>query len=86
MPLPTRASMYRYFQRIHVGSESGEPFGYFRGRSTYFDNGQFTVLLRPRHNPRLCRPFPLVTLDPPTIELDDPQNYEGFVPIAPMAA
>ena len=55
MPLPTRARMYRYFQRIHVGSESGEPFGYFRGRSAYFDNGQFTVLLRRRRNPRLRR-------------------------------
>jgi hypothetical protein len=86
MLLPARARMYRYFQRVHVGSESGELSGYFRGCSAYFDNGQFTVLLRHRRNPRLRRPFPLVTLDPPTIEVDDPQNYEGFVPIAPMAA
>jgi hypothetical protein len=45
-----------------------------------------TVLLRHRCNTRLRRPFPLVTLEPPTIEVDDPHNYEGFVPIEPMAA
>jgi hypothetical protein len=58
--------------------------GYFRSCSAYFDNGQFTVLARHRRNPRLRRPFPLFTLDPPTMEVDHPQNYEGFVPFAPM--
>ena len=86
MPLPSSARMYRYFQRIHVRSESAGQSGYFRGCSAYFDNGRFIVLLRHRRIPRLRRPFPLVMLDPPTMEVDDPQNYEGFVPFAPMAA
>lgn len=41
------------------------------------------MVLRHRRGLRLRRPFPVVALDPPTIEIDDPQNYEGFVPIAP---
>jgi hypothetical protein len=70
MPLPSCARMYRYFQRVHVRSESGRQSGYFRSCSAYFDNGQFTVLLRHRRNPRLRRPFPLLTLDPRTKEVD----------------
>jgi len=80
------ARTYRYFQRVQVRSGSGEQSGYFRGCSAYLDNGQFAVLLRRRDNPRLRRPFRLLMLDPPTLEVDDPHNYEGFVPIAPMAA
>jgi hypothetical protein len=86
MGLPSRARMDRYLQRVHVRSRSGGQSGYFRGCIAYFDNGHLNVLLRHRRNPRLRRPFPLVTLEPPTIEVDDPQNYEGFVPITPMAA
>jgi hypothetical protein len=26
-----------------------------------------------------------VALDPPTVEVDDPQNYDGFVPRAAVA-
>jgi hypothetical protein len=77
--------MHRYFQRIDVISRSGGQSGYFRSCSAYFDNGHLTVPLRHRRNPRLRRPFRLVALDPPAMEVDDPQNYEGFVPIAPMA-
>ena len=84
MRLPSHARMNRYCQRVHVRSGSGRQSGYFRGCITYFDNGHLTVLLR--CNTRLRRPFPLVTLEPPTIEVDDPRNYEGFVPIEPMAA
>ena len=86
MGLPSRARMDRYLQRVHVRSRIGGQPGYFRGCIAYFDNGHLSVLLRHRRNPRLRRPFPLVTLEPPTIEVDDPQNYEGFVPIRPMAA
>jgi hypothetical protein len=86
MPPLSRVRMDRYFQRVQVRSGSGGQSGYFRGCIAYFDNDHLTVLLRHRRNPRLRRPFPLVTLEPPTIEVDDPQNYEGFVPIAPMAA
>jgi len=86
MRSPSHARMNRYCQRVHVRSGSGGQSGYFRGSVTYFDNGHLTVLLRHRGNTRLRRPFPLVTLEPPTIEVDDPHNYEGFVPIEPMAA
>jgi hypothetical protein len=86
MPLLSHARMDRYFQLVQVRSRSGGQSDYFRGCIAYFDNGHLTVLLRHRRNPQLRRPFPLVTLAPPTIEVDDPHNYEGFVPIAPMAA
>jgi len=86
MRSPSHARMNRYCQRVHVRSGSCGQSGYFRGCITYFDNGYLTVLLRHRCNTRLRRPFPLVTLEPPTIEVDDPHNYEGFVPIEPMAA
>jgi len=52
---------------------------------SYFDTGNLTVLRRHRRDQRLRRPLPLVALDPPAMEVDDPQNYEGFVPIAPTA-
>jgi hypothetical protein len=60
--------------------------GYFVGCAAYLDNGRLAVVLRYRRSPRLRRPSPVVVLDPPTIEADDPQKYEGFVPLAPTAA
>jgi hypothetical protein len=58
----------------------------FVGCTTYLDNGRLAVVLRHRRSPRLRRPFPVVALDPTTIEVDAPQKYEGFVPFAPLAA
>jgi len=78
--------MYRYFQRVQVRPGSGGQSGYFRGCTAHLENGQWTVLLRHRRDPALRRPFRLVVADPPTIEVDDPQDYEGFVPITPLAA
>lgn len=82
----SRAAMSRYLYRVHVRSQNGELSGYFCGCTAYLDNGHLTVLLRHRRNPRLRRPFAVLVLDPPAIELDDPQNYHGFVPLTPMAA
>ncbi len=73
-----------YFKRVHVKSE-GHLSGYFSGCTGYRDDGHLIVLLSHCRSPRLRRPFPLVGLDPPTIEVGDPQNYEGFVPLAAMA-
>jgi hypothetical protein len=86
MSLPSRAATYRYFRQVQVRSGDGGQSGYFRGYAAYFDNAQWTVLLRHCRNPRLRRPFPVVMFDPPTIEVDNPQDYDGFVPITPMAA
>jgi hypothetical protein len=72
--------------RVKVRSRGGRFPGYFRGCTAYLYHGQLTVLLRYRHNPQLRRPFPVVALESPTIELDDPQDYEGFIPHIPMAA
>jgi hypothetical protein len=58
----------------------------FVGCTAYLDSGRLAVLLCHRRRPRLRRPFPIVALDPPTIEVDDPQKYEGLVPLAPTAA
>jgi hypothetical protein len=80
------ALMYRFFNRVQVRSREGLFSGYFRGCTAYLDNGQLTVLLRHRRNPQLRRPFPVVALEPPTIELDNPQDYEGLIPHTPMAA
>jgi hypothetical protein len=77
--------MARYLSRVQTRSPCGVPSGYFVGCNAYPDSGRLTVVLRHRRSPRLRRPFPVVALDPPTIEIDDPQNYEGFVPIAPSA-
>ena len=77
--------MARYIGRVQIRSREGVQFGYFVGCTAYFENGRLTVVLRRRRDPRLRRPLPVVALDPPTIEVDDPQNYEGFVPRAPMA-
>jgi hypothetical protein len=78
--------MYRYLNRVEVRSAHGGLSGYFRRCTAYLDNGHLTVLLLHHRNPRLLRPFPVVALDSATIEIDDPQSYEGFVPIAPIAA
>jgi hypothetical protein len=77
--------MARYLSRVQTRSPHGVPSGYFVGCTAYPDSGQLTVVLRHRRGLRLRRPFPVVTLDPPTIEIDDPQNYEGFVPVASSA-
>jgi hypothetical protein len=82
----SRAAMYRYLNRVRVRSPRGGLSGYFHGCTAYLDNGHVTVLLRHRRNPRLRRAFPVLALDPPTIEVDDPHNYDGFVPLTPMAA
>lgn len=79
MSLSSRTGTYRYFQRVCVRSESREDAGYFSSCSAYIGNGRLTVLLRHRWNPRVRRPFPLIMLDPPTIEIEGPQNYAGFV-------
>ena len=71
--------MSRYFSRVQVISQEGVPFGYFVNCDAYLDNGKFTVVLRHRHRPGLRRPVPVLELDPPTIEIIDPQDYEGFV-------
>jgi len=78
--------MARYLSRVLIVSREGVPSGYIAGCTAYLENGRLTVVLRRRRDPRLRRPLPVVALDPPTIEVDDPQNYEGFVPRAPMAA
>jgi hypothetical protein len=74
--------MSRYFSRIRTISQTGAASGYFHGCTAYSDNGRLLVVLRHRRGPQLRRPFPIVTLDPPTIEIDAPQNYEGFVALA----
>jgi hypothetical protein len=58
----------------------------FVGSTAYLNNGRLPVVLRHCRSFRLRRPFPVVALDPPTIEVDNPQKYEVFVPLAPMAA
>jgi hypothetical protein len=73
--------MSRYLSRVQVISQEGIPFGYFVGCTAYLDNGQLTVMLRHRCNTRVRRSVPLIELDPPTIAITDPQNYEGFVPL-----
>ncbi len=78
--------MARYFSCVQTVSRDGAASGYFVGCITYSDGGQLSVLLRHRRGPRLRRPFPIVTLDLPTIELDDPENYHEFVPLVPLAA
>ena len=78
--------MARHLSRVQTVSRGGAASGYFVGCTAYSDGGQLSVLLRHRRGPRLRRPFPIVTLDPPTIELDDPENYHGFVPLVPLAA
>lgn len=76
--------MTRSLSRVHTRSPCGVPFGYFVGCTAYPESERLTVVLRHRRG-RLRRPFPVVALDPPTIEVDDPQNYEGFVPVASSA-
>ena len=78
--------MARHIDRVQIKSREGVQSGYFVGCTAYLENGRLTVVLRRRRDPRLRRPLPVVALDPPTIEIDDPQNYEGFVPLAPIAA
>jgi hypothetical protein len=78
--------MRHYLKRVEARSAKGELCGYFCGCTAYLDNGHLTVLLRHRRNPRLRRPFAVLALDPPIIEVDDPHNYDGFVPLTPMAA
>jgi hypothetical protein len=85
MSLPSRAATYRYFRQVQVRSGGSGQCGYIRGCTGYCDNGHLTVLLRRRDDPRPRRPFPLVSADPLTIEVSDPQDYEGFV-VAPLAA
>jgi hypothetical protein len=77
--------MIQYLSRLQARSPLGLPFGYFAGCTAYPDSQGLTVMLRHRRGLRLRRPFPVVALDPPTIEIDDPQNYEGFIPIARRA-
>ena len=78
--------MARYLSRVQTGSPRGVPSGYFVGCIAYPDSGRLTVVLCHCRSPRLRRPFPVVALDPPMIEIDDPQNYEGFVSMAPSVA
>jgi hypothetical protein len=77
--------MARYLSRVQTRSPRCVPSGYFVGCTAYPDSGRVTAVLRHCRSPRLRRPFPVVALDPPTIEIDDPQNYQGFVPVAPSA-
>ena len=76
-----RDGMARYIRRVQTRSSGGVLSGCFIGCIAYPDGEQLTVVLRHRRSPRLRRPFPVVALDPPTIEIEDPQNYEGCVPI-----
>jgi hypothetical protein len=78
--------MARYISRVQTRSSGGVLSGCFVGCIAYPDGEQLTVVLRHRDSPRLRRPFPVVALDPPTIEIEDPQNYEGFVPITRRTA
>ena len=78
--------MSRYFSRVHARSRAGAASGYFVGCTAYPDSGRWIVVLRHRHSPQWRRPFSVVGLDPPTIEIDAPQDYEGFVPLLPRAA
>jgi hypothetical protein len=73
--------MSQYLRRVQTRSPLGMASGYFVGCTAYPDAGQLTVMLRHRCGLRLRRVFPVATIDPPTIEIDDPENYEGFVPI-----
>jgi hypothetical protein len=66
--------MARHFSRVQIRSPRSVPSGYFVGCTAYRDGGRLTVVLRHRRGLRLRRPFPVVVLDPPTIEIDDPQN------------
>jgi hypothetical protein len=74
--------MTQYLSRLQARSSLGVLSGYFAGCTAYPESGRLTVVLRHRFGLRLRRPFSVVALDPPTIEIDNPQNYEGFVPIA----
>jgi hypothetical protein len=71
-----------YISQVQIVSREGVPYGYFVGCNAYLDNARLTVVLRHRSNPRLRRPVADVASDPPTIELENPQNYEGFVALA----
>jgi hypothetical protein len=73
--------MAQYISRVQVESREGVPYGYFVGCNAYLDKGRLTVVLRHRCSPRLRRPFAVVALDPPTIEVENPQSYEGFVAV-----
>jgi hypothetical protein len=77
--------MARYLSRVQIASREGVPSGYFVGCTAYLENGRLSVVLCRRRDPRLRRLLPVVALDPPTIEVDDPQNYDGFVPRATVA-
>ena len=78
-------STFCYLKRVHVRSQGRGRSGYFLGCAAYLDDGHLTVLLRHCRNTRLRRPFPVVALDPPTIELGDPENFDGFVPLSETA-
>jgi hypothetical protein len=81
-----RGRMTFYIGRVYVRSPEGVLCGYFPGCTAYSEDGESSVLLGQRLDPRLRRPFPIIALDPPTIGIDDPQSYRGFVPRTPMAA
>lgn len=78
--------MARYFSSVQIKSRDGQISGYVAGCTGYLEDGQLTVVLRHRRSSRLRRRFPVLATGPPTIELADPQDYEGFVPVTPRAA
>jgi hypothetical protein len=77
--------MARYLNRMQIVSREGVPSGYFAGCTAYLENGRLSVMLRRRRDSRPRRLLPVGALDPPTIEVDDPKNCEGFVPRAAVA-
>jgi hypothetical protein len=74
----------RDLERVNVKTRDGVLTGHFNWCPTHVFNGQRFVTLHLVLNPTPRCPFPIVSFDPvPTIELDDPENYGGFVRVAP---
>ena len=70
---------------VYVRSKDGKRLGHFESRYIEFapHNGVESVQLRSRENPVYRLMFPIaVPGSVPTIELDDPQNWAGFIPAA----
>ena len=77
--------MEQHLARVNVKSTSGKVIGYFSlcpaHRGT---DGRLYVSLRLVVHPTVRDPYPILSSHPlPTIELNDPESYDGFVRLAP---
>jgi hypothetical protein len=76
--------MERDLKRVNVKSTDGVLIGHFNSCPAHLVNREQFVTLRLVVHPTARVPFRIVSSDPvPTIELNDPQNYDGFTLLAP---